>query len=116
MAIIKLENMEFYAFHGCYAEEQRVGNHFRVDLELMAETLAAERSDKVSETVNYLEVYELVRDEVMVTSHILEHLARRILDALAERFPAVVAATVTVTKLAPPLGGPLAGVSVTLSF
>lgn len=114
MARITLENMQFYAFHGCYTQEQVVGNRFRIDLEFDTDTSAAEHSDSINDTVSYLDMYELVRDEVGITSHILEHVSRRILDRIGERFPSVEWAQVKVSKLAPPLGGQLTGVSLTL--
>lgn len=114
MAIIRLENMQFYAFHGCYSQEQLVGNRFRVDLDFEVDSSQAELSDSIEDTVSYLDVYELVRDQMGVKSHILEHVARRILDCMESRFSAVTWVRVKVVKLAPPLGGQLTGVSVVL--
>ena len=34
MGLIQIENMEFYAFHGHYREEQIVGNKFLVELSI----------------------------------------------------------------------------------
>lgn len=116
VAEITLENMEFYAFHGCYTEEQRVGNRFRVQLTLRYDATLSASTDNVLEAVNYLRVYEIVREQMMITSHILEHVCSRILEALRSSFEQLLAARITVTKLAPPLGGPLTGVGVTMSF
>lgn len=115
MAVIKLENMQFYAYHGCYAQEQLVGNRFRVDLELQYDSQRAQISDDVGDAVNYLAVYELVREQMMQKSHILENVSARILDVLGLHFRAVSWASVKVVKLSPPLGGHLEGVSVTLA-
>ncbi|MFI3294533.1 MAG: dihydroneopterin aldolase [Rikenellaceae bacterium] len=114
MADIRLENMSFYAHHGCYAQEQLVGGRFRVDFSFRYDSLLAQQSDDISQTVNYLEVYELIRERMAVTSHLLEHVASGILDLVGQRFSLVEWAEVRVTKLAPPLGGQLGGVSVTL--
>lgn len=111
-AVITLENMEFYAFHGCYREEQVVGNRFRVDLSIEVDVTQASSSDSVSDTVNYLEVYRCIRAGMMVKSHILEHLATRLLDALKSDFPEIVHARIKVSKMAPPLGGQVESVSV----
>lgn len=105
IATITLENIELYAFHGCYAEEQRVGNRFRVDLTLKYDAEKASHSDFVGDTVNYLKVYECVREQMMQTSHILEHVAKRVLDTLGEQFPQIICAEIKIAKLAPPLGG-----------
>ncbi len=112
---IELSGMEFYAFHGCYSEEQRVGGPFRVDLSFEADTARAAASDDINDTVSYLAVYECVRDEMAQPSHLLEHVARRIIGAVKGRFP-VGTVRVRVSKLNPPLGGPVGAASVTMEF
>lgn len=112
---IELENMEFKAFHGCYDLEKKVGNLFRVDVTIEAEIGEAASRDSVGETINYLTVYELVREQMAVTSNIIENVAERIIDAIRARFPATLHVTAKVSKLAPPLGGKIERVSVTLT-
>ena len=114
MATITLENMEFYAYHGCFAEEQIIGTRFLVDLFLETDTAEAEKSDDLSTTVNYQAVYLLVKKEMEHKSKLLEHLARRILDKIALTYPEVSSAKIKVSKMNPPLGGKLERVSVEL--
>ncbi|MCH5306025.1 MAG: dihydroneopterin aldolase [Rikenella sp.] len=109
--VIELENMEFYAFHGHYEEEQRVGNRFRVDLAFEVDGGEAARSDELACTVNYVDVYACVREQMEVNSHLLEHLSQRIVLALRERFPTIGGLRLKVSKLAPPLGGQVERVS-----
>ena len=106
--------MEFYAYHGCFREEQIIGTRFLVDLELVVDTGVAEKSDDLVETVNYQEVYLLVKKEMTTKSKLLEHVGRRILDAVRSRFPEVVSATVKISKMNPPLGGKMKSVSLTI--
>lgn len=113
--LIELENMEFKAFHGCYDLEKKVGNLFRVDVAIEAEIGDAAAKDSIGETVNYLTVFELVREQMAVTSDIIENVAERIIDAIRARFPQVLRVTAKVSKLAPPLGGKIERVSVTLT-
>lgn len=114
IATIILQNVELYAFHGCYEQEQRVGNRFRVDLTLQYDATIAAQTDDVQHTVNYLKVYECLREQMMETSHILEHVAARILDKLGAEFSQIICAEVSIAKLAPPLGGQLQGVSLVM--
>ena len=111
---IVLTRMEFHALHGCYELERKVGNRFTVDLELTAELGHAATDDDVRKTVNYLTVYEIVRERMAVTQRTIERVATNIIEALHARFPAVRHVRCTVAKLAPPLGGKIARVSVTL--
>ncbi len=115
MGKIILEQMEFYAYHGCFKEEQIIGNRFIVNLELETNTAAAEISDKLHDTVNYQEVYYLIKLEMDTKSHLLEHIARRIMEKVMGSFPAVSGLKLRISKMNPPLGGKLHAVSVELS-
>ncbi len=111
---INLDRMEFHAYHGCYDLEQQVGNHFTVDLELTTELGAVAAKDDVRLAVNYLTVYELVREQMQVTQRTIERVAANIITAIDTAFPQVSRVRCTVTKIAPPLGGKVGSVSVTL--
>jgi dihydroneopterin aldolase len=115
IATIRLENMEFRASHGCYELEKIVGNRFRVDVEIDVEAAEAARGDDLSKSVNYLTVYGIVREQMQITSNILENVAVRIIDAIYAAFPECLKVTVTVAKLAPPLGGKIDRVAVTMA-
>ena len=112
MALIEINDMRFYAHHGCFEQERTIGTHFRVDLSFEADTSLAEQSDNIKDTVNYLEVYQAVKGQMQTPSHLLEHVARRVGEEVLRRFPAVMWARVKVFKLNPPLGGQMESVSV----
>ena len=112
MGVIRLEDMSFYAYHGCFAEEQAIGTRFRVDVALTTDTSKAQVSDNIADTVNYLDVYRIVKREMMIPSHVLEHVAERIATAVLNEFSAVDSMIVKVSKLNPPLGGQLGCTSV----
>jgi dihydroneopterin aldolase len=112
MGQIRLNGMEFYAHHGCYLEEQVIGNHFVVDLIMDTDMESASSSDELHDALNYAEAYELIKQEMSIRSHLLEHMSARILDRLFERFPQLDRAEVCVAKLNPPIGGQLRSVSV----
>jgi dihydroneopterin aldolase len=113
MGQIRLNGMEFFAYHGCYREEQLTGNHFLVDIAMDTDMENVSLSDDLSDALDYAEVYELVKQEMAIRSHLLEHLSRRILDRLLERFPQLDRAEVCVAKLNPPMDGKMQSVSVT---
>ncbi|MBR1784527.1 MAG: dihydroneopterin aldolase [Bacteroidales bacterium] len=116
MATISINNMRFYAHHGCFEEERRIGTHFKVDLRLVTDTSRAELSDDIADTVNYLEVYRVVKAEMEKPSHLLEHVARRVGDSVLRDFPAVQQVVVAVHKLNPPLGGQMDSVCVEIEM
>ena len=105
MGQIALEGLEFFAFHGYYDEEQKIGNKYGVDLYLSTDLHAAGASDKLAETVNYEVLYRAVQEEMQLPARLLEHVAHRILDRIMSEFGQVKKARVSVSKFNPPLGG-----------
>ncbi len=112
---IDLEGMDFHAFHGCYDLEQRTGCHFEVALRLTLPLGETVERDDVGCTVSYLTAYEVVREQMQRTQRTIERVAQNIIDALRERFPQIERVECRVSKIAPPLGGKVARVSVTLA-
>ena len=112
--IIAVEGMDFYAYHGCFKEETLIGTNFKVDIYLTVDTALAEAKDDMAGTVNYVEVYERVKRQVMIPSKLIEHVAARIRDAVLADFPQVCRVKVKVAKLNPPIGEKIREVNVTL--
>ncbi|MFO7575513.1 MAG: dihydroneopterin aldolase [Bacteroidales bacterium] len=115
MGTIVIENMEFYAFHGHYREEQIVGNRFIVDLEIETDMKKAGQTDRLEDATDYQVAYRAVKDEMEKKSYLLENIATRILDALYASLPGIIKATVSIRKMNPPLGGNIGSVGVTIS-
>jgi dihydroneopterin aldolase len=116
MGKIIIEEMEFYAFHGHYREEQIVGNRFLVDLELETNLEQAAASDRLEDAVNYQVAYQLIRKEMRrKKSNLLENIAKRILDALYAELDGIDNIRIRIRKMHPPLGGPIRSVGVTMS-
>ncbi|SMO67446.1 dihydroneopterin aldolase [Saccharicrinis carchari] len=112
--IIELDEMEFYAYHGCFKEEQKVGNRFTVNIAIQLDIQKPSESDNIQDALNYVRVYELTKQEINKKSHLLEHLAERILNSIRLEFELVDWVRVKVSKLNPPMGGQMKSVSVTL--
>ncbi len=109
-----MENMEFYSYHGCYREENIVGNRFLVDMEIETDLQRASQTDMIEDTLNYQYVYDIVSRQMAVKSNLLEHVAKRILDALFAALPGIANAKVKISKMTPPVRGRMEKVSVTL--
>jgi len=112
--IIEIEDMEFFAFHGCFKEEKIVGNNFLVDLTIETDVSLASESDNIHDALNYQTAYEVVKDQMAISSNLLEHVCQRILDALYVHFSSqIIKAKVKVRKMNPPMGGKMRSVSLT---
>lgn len=104
-AQIELRGLTFLAYHGVLPEERENGNTFVVDLVLDADISRAACTDELADTVNYAEVYEVVRREMDIPSQLLEHVCGRIATALLDEFSALQRVRVGVTKKNPPIEG-----------
>jgi dihydroneopterin aldolase len=115
MGLIQIENIEFYSFHGHFKEERIVGNKFLVNLTIETDMKIPAESDNLKDAVNYQRVYEIVKQQMELKSHLLEHIAGRILDAIYAEMKGINKVTVKVSKLNPPMGGKIGSVSIILS-
>lgn len=114
MATITIKNMQFYAHHGCFEQEQRVGTHFTVTLTFTYDATQAIKSDSIEQAISYLEVYQVVKKEMEQPSHLIEHVVFRIKQAVKEHFTDIDSIQVQLCKLNPPLGGQVEQVCVEL--
>ncbi len=115
MSKITLENMEFHAYHGCLEHEQELGNTYLVTVILDVDTSIAEVSDDLHDTLNYKQVYEVVKEQMTIPSKLIEHAGNRIINAVFTKFNSVKKIDVQLSKLNPPLGGKAEKVTITLS-
>ncbi|MFA5818451.1 MAG: dihydroneopterin aldolase [Bacteroidales bacterium] len=115
MGTIHIDDMEFYSFHGHFKEERIVGNRFLVDLTIETDMQMPQASDNLKDAVNYQRIYEIVKLQMEMKSHLLEHIAGRILDAIYSEMEGIKKATVKVSKMNPPIGGKIGSVSVIIS-
>ena len=74
---IRLHNMQFYAFHGVNPEEKILGQRFEVDVVLSVDTRTAGLSDDLLQTINYSQVYKMVK-------RVVEEERFDLIEALAE--------------------------------
>lgn len=103
--MITIGNMEFYAYHGCFKEEQKIGTWFNVDLSMEVDTSKAEETDDLNDTIDYSVVYQVVKDEMNISSKLLENVGRRILNSIKKHFPEVLYTCIKIRKMNPSLGG-----------
>ena len=111
---IALKGLVFHSFHGVHGFEREKGNEFRVDLVFETDISKASVSDRLADTLDYEEVYEIVAEIMQVPVNLLEHVAHRISESLMGRYPAIISMETTVAKKFPPLPGHCDESSVTL--
>jgi len=112
MGIIKVENIRVFAYHGCLKEETKIGSDYRVDLEVKADLQTSAMTDDLNDTVDYVFLNRIIKEEMSIPSRLLETVAKRILNRILKEDKLVNKATVWVSKLNPPIGGDVASVTI----
>ncbi|HLV23273.1 MAG TPA: dihydroneopterin aldolase [Moheibacter sp.] len=114
MGKIILENIRIYSNHGCLDEEALIGSDYLIDLEIEADLSKSAQTDDLSDTVDYVHLNKIVKEEVMIRSKLLEKVAGRILKRIQVEIPMVSFARVKLSKMNPPIGGNVQKVSIVL--
>ncbi len=112
LGIIKINNIKLYAYHGCLEEEKSIGGNYIVDIKIFTDFSLAANNDDLLKTVDYCEVYKIVKREMKIRSKLIEHAAKRIAIALKGEIPTIDKVSVRLTKIAPPVNGDVGSVSV----
>lgn len=115
MGVIEVTNIKVYAYHGCLVEEGKIGSDYRVDLEVEANLSTSAKSDNLKDTVDYVLLNQIVKDEMAVRSKLLEEVANRILIRILNESSLVNKATVWVSKINPPIGGNVEKVTIKMT-
>ena len=105
MGKIYLKNIRLYAFHGCMDEEEKIGSDYVVNLEINTDLNLSSQSDNLKDTVDYVSLYGIVKEEMSIRSRLLEKVADRILRRILKDHRQVILVKVKVAKINPPIGG-----------
>lgn len=116
MGTVRLEGAPFYAYHGVFEEENKLGNLFIVDIELSYSFQQAMLEDKLEATVDYVKLYEIISVRMAKPVKLLEHVAHLIIQDTTETFPEIRSMAVTIKKQQPAVGGLVNFSSITVNF
>lgn len=105
------------SYHGQFAEEERLGQRFVIDLVLDCDLRASSTSDNLADTVNYGDVVALVTKTFSIRRFkLLEAAARSLADAIFVAYPPINAIALTLRKPSPPIPGRMTAVGIKLDF
>jgi len=99
---IELKQLRFFADHGVYPEEMKVGNEFEVDVCVSCRA-PKKTVTSIDQTINYVEVYRIVQEEFTKRRQLLETLAMDMADKIAAQFEEIEQVSITIRKLNPPI-------------
>ena len=113
---IRIENLEIFAKHGVFPEENFLGQKFVLSAVLHTDTRKAGLTDELSYSVHYGEVSHLIKKVVEEnTWKLLETVAEATAKAILLSYPMVSQVDLTIKKPWAPIGLPLDTVSVEIS-
>ena len=101
---IRMEGMKFYAYHGVLPQENLVGANYYIDLRLKTDFSRAAETDELEGTVNYADIHTAVKEEMRITSQLLEHVCQRIARRIFHDFPTIESIDISLFKENPPMG------------
>ena len=102
---IYLRNIKIYAYHGCMEEEKKIGSDYLVNLIVHADLSLSCKSDELKDTVDYVALLDIVKNQMKMRANLLENVADRVVNKIISEFPSVRKAVVKIAKLNPPING-----------
>ncbi|WP_281614470.1 dihydroneopterin aldolase [Flammeovirga sp. SubArs3] len=103
---IALEGLEFFAYHGFFKEERKIGNKYGVDIFVDTDFKKAAQEDDLDGTINYMDLYEIIKKHMSVSTKLLENIAQNVVDDVYEKWSSnVFKVVVKIKKFNPPIGG-----------
>lgn len=113
---LELENMLFHAYHGVMSNEQLVGGEYSVSFKILYDFDKAQVSDDMNDAIDYGNIYQIVKKEMMQSSKLIERVARRVQDAVLAAYPQIEKMETKVSKHRPPIEGVLNCASIILQY
>ena len=116
MVCIELKSMRFHSYHGTMEQERVTGNDYRIDLKISPNSCLATESDNIEDTINYADIFNLVKEEMAIPSQLIEHAAGRIIRRIKQNYPDISNITIRLAKINPPIQGEIEEAAVIISI
>ena len=113
---IHLNGLKIYAMHGVLPQENVVGAEYTINLSLTTDFTQAAIYDDLNGTINYAQVYQLIKEEMATPTQLLENVAYRIALRLFDHFPTVSLIQLSINKQNPPMGAQCDEVGVDVTY
>jgi dihydroneopterin aldolase len=109
---IEVNGIKLYAFHGCLPEEGKIGGNYVVDVTLTTDFSKAAKTDELIETIDYVDINLIVKEEMAIRSKLIEHVGQRIYDRIYKEIQNIEKLKIKVTKICPPINGDVNDVAI----
>lgn len=109
---VHIDGIRLHARHGVLPQEQLTGNDYIINVRASYDISRAMQTDDVADTLNYAEVYNIIKEEMSVPSKLIEHVAGRIANRLMDSYSQISSVMLRITKCNPPMGADCNGAGV----
>jgi len=109
---INLNNLYFFSFHGLYEEENMLGNEFEVNAAVTIE--AGQRVTELHETVNYVSIYNIIKQKMDIPTRLLETVVQDIAEEIHLSDSRIRSVNISIRKLHLPINNFTGNASVNL--
>lgn len=116
MEFIILNNLTFHSHIGHYDEEKIVGTNFIVDIKIQTSLIKAGITDKLENTINYLDIYQIIKKYMAIKSNLVERPAYLICNEIFDSFEQVKHIELTLKKIDTQIGGKKDYIAITFDF
>jgi dihydroneopterin aldolase len=110
--IIEVNDIQIYAYHGCLPEEGKIGGTYSVTIHVSTDFSLASQTDDLSETIDYVLISQIAKDEMVIRSKLIEHVGQRIVERLKKEVRGLISLHVKIIKHSPPIHGNVANVAI----
>ena len=111
MGLITVEGIKVFAYHGHLEEESILGGNFIVNVWVEADTSEVEKTDDLNDTVDYVRIIEIVKEQMGIRANMIEVPAKRIVEAILP-LNKVQKVKVELEKIQPPIDATFDKISV----
>jgi len=114
MLSIHLNNLSFFSYHGLYDHERVEGNFFTVNATIHYHP--AGMVDSIEQTVDYVSIYELIKQRMAVATPLLETIVMELTENILAQYSLVEEVCISLTKVKPPIANFEGSVGVSYSI
>lgn len=112
LSFVHIDDIRLHARHGVLPQEQATGNDYSINIRIGYDISRAIFTDDVADTLNYAEVYNIIKEEMNIPSKLIEHVAGRIADRLMDSYADISSVMLRITKCNPPMSADCNGAGV----
>jgi 7,8-dihydroneopterin aldolase/epimerase/oxygenase len=107
---ISLNFLRFWAYHGVFEEEKKIGNDYEVNVDVSF--YSRKKITHLRETADYSRIHAIITNEMQQPRLLLETFLMELAETIHNEFPGLKKIDASIRKLHPPIPGIVGNVAV----